>query len=133
MRRPGAPWLRPRARPRPGMPPTARAPPGGRPSRSAGRRRDEPVATWGAVLRPGRALLSPPLAGGRPGGPAIEILRVGECVDLLGRLVVPQPHDPRKPQRESRGMPLAHHDLVELDLENDPRLHHPHAAEILHR
>src|SRR5207302_9008201 len=144
MRRQGASWRRPRARARPGMPPTARAPPGRRPSRSAGRCRDEPVAkpiearsgtkvTWGAVLRPGRALLSSPLAGRRPGGPAIEILHVGERVDLLGRLVVPQPHDPRKPQGESRGLPPAHHDLVQRDRENDPRTPPPAAAETPHR
>src|SRR5205807_8835230 len=120
MRRRGDPRPAPGgpASPRPGRRPTARARQRKRPSRSDLTPRSD--VPWGAVLRPGRALLSSPLAGGRPGGLAIELPHVVERVDLLGGLVVPQPHDPRKPPGESRGMQPANHAPGERDIEPDP-------------
>ena len=60
-------------------------------------------------------------------GAVLEALVQGrdrsDRVDLVGRLVRPQPNDPREAQREAGAMTRRADDDVEGDLDNDRRLH----------
>src|SRR2546425_6277023 len=63
----------------------------------------------------------------------IDARDVFQGVDLVGRLVVTDAFDPRKPQRIPAGMPRAAGDGIERNLEYDLRLHQFHPAAVCDR
>src|SRR3989442_994603 len=63
----------------------------------------------------------------------IDARDVFQGVDLVGRLVVTDAFDPRKPQRIPAGMPRAAGDGIERNLEYDLGLYQFHATTIHHR
>src|SRR2546427_7813035 len=63
----------------------------------------------------------------------VDARNVFQGIDLVGRLVVADAFDPRKPQRVAAGMARAAGDGIERDLEYDLGLHKFHATTIHHR
>src|SRR5579885_2762901 len=82
-----------------------------------------------------------PSAARAPGGvgprapapvePDVELAHVLQGVDLVWRLVVADPDDPREPEGEARVVARALGDGVEGHLQDDPGLHQPHEAPVL--
>src|SRR5580658_4251082 len=64
---------------------------------------------------------------------SINLFHTSQSIDLLKRLVPPNPHNPRKTQCKAARMALRAHDIVERNLEHQHRLDAPHISEVLDR